>query len=160
MSAVARWSLSVARLAAACLGALAIHACGSSADLADRSGAAASPEVAAHADAPGAAAPAASRDDDGGDEAKIQIKTLSNRADLISGGDALVEIVLSKAKLARSLRVQLNGPDVSTAFAVRAKGRILGLVTGLLDGKNVLVASTSKSNAASLAIINHPIGGP
>ncbi|TMA23553.1 MAG: hypothetical protein E6J85_01650 [Deltaproteobacteria bacterium] len=71
-----------------------------------------------------------------------------------------MEIALSKAKLASSLHVQLNGRDVSSAFAVRGNGRILGLVSGLVNGNNVLVASTSKSHAASLAITNHPIGGP
>ena len=146
MSAVARWSFPIASIAVACLGALVMPACGSSPDLVDRSAAAASTAVpAARApDAPGDAAK-----DDAGDEAKIQIKTISNRADLISGGDALVEIALSKAKLASSLRVQLNGRDVSSAFAVRGNGRILGLVSGLVNGNNVLVASTSKSHAAS-----------
>src|SRR5438045_3802534 len=157
MSAVARWSFPIASIAVACLGALVMPACGSSPDLVDRSAAAASTAV------PAARAPDASADaskDDAGDDAKIHIKTIANRADLISGGDALVEIALSKAKLASSLRVQLNGRDVSSAFAVRGNGRILGLVSGLVNGNNVLVASTSKSHAASLAITNHPIGGP
>jgi len=147
MSAVARWSFSIASSAVACLGAFAIQSCGSSPNLVDPA-------------STGDSLSAAAKDDDTGDEAKIQIKTVSNRADLISGGDALVEIVLSKAKLASSLRVQLNGRDVSGKFAVRANGRILGLVDGLANGKNVLVASTSKSHAASLTITNHPIGGP
>jgi hypothetical protein len=163
MSAVARWPFPIASTAAACLGALAIHACGSSPEVVDRSASAAStaPAAAARVDASQSAeeSSAEARDDDG-DEAKIQIKTLSTRADLISGGDALVEIALSKAKLAKALRVQLNGRDVSSAFAVRGKGRVLGLVTGLANGNNLLVASTSKSHAASLAIVNHPIGGP
>jgi hypothetical protein len=159
MSAVARWSFPIA--SAACLAALAIPACGSSPDLVDRSasGASTAPAAAAHVDASQSAEAAEARNDDG-DEAKIQIKTLSNRADLISGGDALVEIVLSKPKLADALRVQLNGRDISSAFAVRVNRRILGLVTGLANGKNLLVASTSKSHAASLAITNHAIGGP
>ena len=145
MSAVARWSFSIASSAVACLGAFAIQSCGSSPDLVDR-GASVSASAAVEAN--------------DADEAKIQIKTISNRADLISGGDALVEIALSKAKLASSLRVQLNGRDVTSAFAVRGNGRILGLVDHLVSGKNVLVASTSKSHAASLTITNHPIGGP
>ena len=158
MSAVARWPFPIASTAAACFGALAIHACGSSLDLVDRSTSAVSAPPAA-VDTARTPDGAAARDEDG-DEAKVGIKTLSNRADLISGGDALVEIVLPKPKLANALRVQLNGRDVSSAFAVRGNGRILGLVTGLANGNNLLVASTSKSHAASLAIANHPIGGP
>ena len=160
MSAVARWSFPIASIAVACLGALVMPACGSSPDLVDRSAAAASTAVpAARApDAPGDAAK-----DDAGDEAKIQIKTISNRADLISGGDALVEIALSKAKLASSLRVQLNGRDVSSAFAVRGNGRILGLVSGLVrsivrggvDGDRVAGQRHSRRPERAHALLQH-----
>ena len=63
---------------------------------------------------------------------------LSNRADLISGGNALVEIKLpdkAKAKPA-DVRVDVNGVDVTGAFAVRADGRFYGLVSGLAQGAN------------------------
>jgi len=160
MHAFGRWLFFIACSAA--LGALALQGCGSSPALVEhsQSTSSTSPSAADPAD-PGAAPQVArDRDDDDQEEPKIQIRTLSNRADLVSGGDALVEIVLSKPKLANALRVQLNGRDVTRSFAVRASGRIPGLVTGLADGDNVLVASTSKSHAARLVITNHPIGGP
>jgi hypothetical protein len=91
---------------------------------------------------------------------QIQIKTLSNRADLISGGDAYVEIVLSNPQLASGLRLELNRQDISSAVALRANGRVLGVVNGLVDGENILVASTADGGAARLVITNHPIGGP
>ncbi|HSR99228.1 MAG TPA: DUF6351 family protein, partial [Kofleriaceae bacterium] len=56
----------------------------------------------------------------------VQIKTLSNRADLISGGDALVEAVLHSGLAFRSLSLTVNGRDVTSSFAVRADGRITG----------------------------------
>jgi Tannase-like family of unknown function (DUF6351) len=90
----------------------------------------------------------------------VQIKTLSNRADLIGGGDAFVELVLPLPAVPDSLRVALNGKDVTDAFAVRASGRILGLLTGLVDGENVVTASIGSSHAGKLVITNHPIGGP
>ncbi|MFL5422547.1 MAG: DUF6351 family protein, partial [Myxococcales bacterium] len=156
MRAVVRCLSLMASSAAVC--ALALHGCGSSPALVERSQSASS--AAGPAD-PGVAPEVARADDDDDQEQpKIQIRTLSNRADLVSGGDALVEIVLSKPKLANALRVQLNGRDVTGGFAVRAGGRILGLVNGLANGDNVLVASTSKSHAARLVITNHPIGGP
>jgi len=99
-------------------------------------------------------------DSDDADEG-LGIKTLSNRADLISGGDAYVEIVLPKRQSATALRVLRNGIDVRSAFAVRANGRVLGVVTGLRDGENVLIASLGKtSRAARLIVTNHSIGGP
>jgi len=90
----------------------------------------------------------------------LVIKTLSNRADLVSGGDALVEIVLPQGASASGLKVDLGGRDVSDAFAQRANGRVLGVVTGLSNGNNALTAKLPGKNGASLTINNHPIGGP
>ena len=91
-----------------------------------------------------------------------EIRVLSNRADLISGGNALVEIILprkAKATFA-SVRVDVDGEDLTSAFAVRADGRFYGLVTGLRDGTNVLTARVPNGPGARIAITNHPIGGP
>jgi len=90
----------------------------------------------------------------------LVIKTLSNRADLVSGGDALVEIVLPQGASASGLKVDLGGRDVSDAFAQRANARVLGVVTGLSNGNNALTAKLPGKNGASLTINNHPIGGP
>ena len=60
-------------------------------------------------------------DDDPPSDA-IEIKTLSNRADLISGGDALVEVVLPAGAAANTLRIDVDGRDVSAAFAARGGG--------------------------------------
>ena len=91
-----------------------------------------------------------------------EVFVLSNRADLVSGGDALVEIVLpAKAKASPGdVRVDVDGRDVTSAFAVRADGRFYGLVTGLADGGNVLRARVPNGPGARLTITNHPIGGP
>src|SRR4051812_25625658 len=160
MRAVVRCLSLMASSAAVC--ALALHGCGSSPALVEHSQSASSAPSSTAAPADPGVAPEVARvdDDDDQEQPKVQIRTLSNRADLVSGGDALVEIVLSKPKLANALRVQLNGRDVTRAFAVRADGRILGLVTDLVNGENALTASTSKSHAARLDITNHPIGGP
>jgi len=65
-----------------------------------------------------------------------QIVVLSNRPDLISGGDALVQIVLPDKADPASAQVTLNGNDITTAFAVRPNGLFEGLVTGLAAGEN------------------------
>jgi hypothetical protein len=78
-----------------------------------------------------------------------EIRVLSNRADLISGGDALVEVV------ARHPRVRLNGEDVTDRFTERRPGRWVGLVDGLRTGRNTL-----STRSARITITNHPIGGP
>ena len=88
-----------------------------------------------------------------------RIEVLSNRADLISGGDALVEVVPPSGVDAGALRVDVGGRDVTTAFAVRPNGRFIGLLTDLPEGDNVLTARAAGA-AARLTIANHPIGGP
>lgn len=88
------------------------------------------------------------------------INVLSNRADLVSGGDALVEIVPPAGTSVGTLRALLNGTDVTSAFATRADGRTYGLVSGLLNGENTLrVAETGKTGAV-ITLTNHPNGGP
>lgn len=89
----------------------------------------------------------------------LEIKVLSNRADLISGGDALVEVVLPKAATPESLRVDVDGRDVSGAFKQHADSRVVGVVTGLKDGANVLTAHLGRAGAR-LTITNYPVGGP
>jgi hypothetical protein len=87
--------------------------------------------------------------------AAVSIDVLSNRADLISGGDALVAV-----NGGPPAGVSLNGHDVTSDFAVRQNGRYEGLVTGLADGANTLAARLPDGSGAQIAITNHPIGGP
>src|SRR6266446_2986473 len=93
--------------------------------------------MAAVADAP---APARAED-------RFDITVLSNRADLISGGDALIEIVLPAGVDPARVRVDVDGRDI-------------GLVTGLAERANVLTARAPDGSGASITITNHPIGGP
>ena len=90
------------------------------------------------------------------------ITTLSNRADLVSGGDVLVEIKLPPVGTASSLKVDVDGVDVTSAFATRSDGRTVGLVTGLKNGANNITASSTNGgfNSARIVVTNHPKGGP
>src|SRR4029077_9945700 len=88
-----------------------------------------------------------------------EIVVLSNRADLISGGDALVEIKWPAGTNFAATLVSLNGVSIRPAFAMRPNGRFIGLVTGLKNGNNVLLARDS-AGAAQITITNYPIGGP
>ncbi|HEU5109146.1 MAG TPA: DUF6351 family protein, partial [Micromonosporaceae bacterium] len=81
---------------------------------------------------------------------------ISNRADLISGGDALVRIGRSR----HDLRVELNGRDVTAAFQTQPDGTLLGLVEGLRVGDNRLSARTRFGFGDRITITNHPVGGP
>ena len=89
----------------------------------------------------------------------LQIQVLSNRADLVSGGDALVGIVLPSGAGAEALKVDVDGRDVTSAFAVRPDQRVTGIITDLKNGPNVVTARVGRAGAR-LTITNHPIGGP
>jgi len=89
----------------------------------------------------------------------LRIATVSNRADLISGGDALIRITAPSGVRASSVHVRLNGHDISATFRKNSDGRGLGLVTGLHNGANTLVA-TAGHLGARLTVVNHPLGGP
>ena len=90
----------------------------------------------------------------------LRIDVLSNRADLISAGDALVAISYGKRVRPADIRVKLGRADITSAFAVRENGRFEGLVTGLALGPNKLQALLASGRGATLTISNHPNGGP
>jgi hypothetical protein len=91
---------------------------------------------------------------------ELKINVLSNRADLISGGDALVQIVLPSGVDPSSVKVDVGGRDVTSAFAVRSDGRFFGRVENLALGPNVLTAKLPNKHGARITITNHPSGGP
>jgi uncharacterized tannase-like protein DUF6351 len=91
---------------------------------------------------------------------QVSISVLSGRADLVSGGSALVAVDLPPGSNPRSARVTVGGNDVTSAFAVRADGRFEGLVTGLALGQNQLQATLPGATGAAITLTNHPIGGP
>src|SRR5438128_5332079 len=84
-----------------------------------------------------------------------QIRVLSNRADLVSGGDALVEIVWPGGLPPASVRVDVNGRDVTEAFGVRPNARYVGVVTGLTIGDNIVTARAPDGSGARITITNH-----
>jgi hypothetical protein len=89
---------------------------------------------------------------------RVAIRTLSTRADRVSGGDALIEIVAPGPPA-----VVVNGRDVSAAFhAATGSGAFVGLVTNLAVGKNVIKVAGKAWGVAdrSLEITNYPITGP
>jgi len=98
-------------------------------------------------------------------KSNFEIRTLSNRADLISGGDALVEVSVPDKLQLKQVRLLLNGRDVTAAFRADAAGTTLrGVLTGLVDGENDFIADSNGRGfgrpRAQLTITNHPIGGP
>ncbi|TMH11023.1 MAG: hypothetical protein E6H70_16280, partial [Betaproteobacteria bacterium] len=96
-------------------------------------------------------------------QSNFEIVSLSNRADLISGGDALLEVRVPKTVPLHQVRLLLNGGDVTAMFRTDATGLVMrGVLTGLVQGQNDFIAHSNGRGRprASLTITNHPIGGP
>jgi len=95
----------------------------------------------------------------------FEIRTLSNRADLISDGNALVEVQVPKTVPMKKVTFTLNGVDVGAQFVADDSARTFrGVLTGLNVGDNLFVADANGLGKgrpwASLTITNHPRGGP
>jgi hypothetical protein len=86
--------------------------------------------------------------------AAVTLSVVSSRPDLISGGDALVEV--RGVSSAKGLTLQQQGRDVRVRWGVD-HGRVLGLVTGLHGTSLDLIAPRER---VRLPILDHPIGGP
>jgi hypothetical protein len=90
----------------------------------------------------------------------LEVKVLSNRADVISAGDALVEVKIPTGVSASSVTVFDDDRDITSSFGRRLNGRFEGLVTGLSVGSNVITAKAPGLPDASVTISDHPNGGP
>jgi hypothetical protein len=94
--------------------------------------------------------------------AHLTITTLSARPENVSGGDVLVRIDVPRNAALSDVRVSLNGSDVTAAFLPDGDA-LVGLVSGLQAGENVLSAETRRTKPsmnARLAVRNAPLYGP
>ena len=91
----------------------------------------------------------------------LSISVLSTRPDMISGGDALVRVDSSGIDLA-DVQILLNDTDISAQFASAIDTHSMqGLIEGLQNGANTLLAIDSSGNTRSqISLQNHPITGP
>ena len=98
----------------------------------------------------------------GGTFAPSAINVLSSRADMVSGGTALLEIPVPAGVPPEQVRVLRNSNDVTSSFAAVNSGTLRGVVDGLAIGKNDIKAVSSASNTvlAEATIRNSPITGP
>lgn len=107
------------------------------------------------------AAPALSQSGEAVSQGKISISVLSSRYDLVSGGDALVEVRASEGAKASELKLSLNGRELTTPLTYDQPSNMLrGLVTGLDVGANWLQARGPSGYSVSQPLVNYPITGP
>jgi Tannase-like family of unknown function (DUF6351) len=90
----------------------------------------------------------------------IRLSAVSSRPEFVTGGDVLVRVDVPAGTAAGSVRVSLNGADVTGKFRADAAGRSLtGLIDGLTLGPNQMSA-TGGNASVRLNLVNYPITGP
>ncbi len=87
---------------------------------------------------------------------KLVLRVLSGTPDMVTGGEALVEV---RGGIAGKTRVMLHGQEVTNQFRPGTDGTLLGIVSGLKAGSNVLEVRVG-SKRGTLHLVNHPITGP
>ncbi len=95
------------------------------------------------------------------------LRVVSSPPELVSGGDARVEVEVPTGVSLSDVRVELDGADVTGAFAADPEGgnQLEGLLTGLPLGESTLAASVpgpgrAAPNRVELTLVNHPLEGP
>lgn len=87
---------------------------------------------------------------------RLEIRVLSSpRPDLVSGGDALVEV----AGAGGPVSLTVNGAPSTSLQPDPERGSLVGLVEGLKPGANALVARAGRATAR-LTLTNHSKDGP
>lgn len=88
------------------------------------------------------------------------INVVSSRADMVTGGDALVEVRFPAEVSGDEIAVLAGEEDVTENFEVVGDGRMLGVIEGLALGETVVEANAPGEEAAQLVVTNYPITGP
>lgn len=95
----------------------------------------------------------------------VALSIESSRADIVSGGNALIAVDVPKPDPIGKVRVRRNGLDVTGAFKPDAQNprRLVGVVQGLRNGSNrisALVKGKGQRAPGELNLFNSPINGP
>ena len=91
---------------------------------------------------------------------RLALVSVSNpRPELVSGGEVLIQVRVPRGTRGADVRVTADGANVTRSFQAQADGSLLGLVTGLRTGRNLLLATT-RNQVATLSVTDHAITGP
>jgi hypothetical protein len=93
---------------------------------------------------------------------KLEITTVSTDAARVTGGDVLVQVAIPPglASSDAALQVTAGGRDVTGMFKVTSPTTRIGLITGLVIGRNTIAVNIGKAANALLEVVNYPISGP
>jgi hypothetical protein len=103
-----------------------------------------------------AAAPVSTQSSGGG----FDLRTLSTRADMVSGGDVLIQIT-TPPSAASQVALTVNGREHRGELTEMTAGTLIARLTDLRLGTNdIAVGLRGQKAAVHLSVVNHPIAGP
>ncbi len=91
--------------------------------------------------------------------APVQLRTLGTRPELVTGGDALLEVVVPRGTDVRKVKVTAGTRDVTSAFKAAGPG-LRGFVTRMPGGRTTLKATVAGVGSATLVITNVGLQAP
>ncbi|HEY9327493.1 MAG TPA: DUF6351 family protein [Streptomyces sp.] len=91
---------------------------------------------------------------------QLQVTALSSRPGTVSGDDALIRVGVPASTPVGTIRVEVGGRDVTSAFRPSGGDTLTGLVKDLSQGDNLLTASAPGAESGQLTLKNHPVTGP
>jgi hypothetical protein len=90
----------------------------------------------------------------------FEVRTLSTRADMVSGGDVLIQITMPPSA-ASKIALTVNGREPRGELRETTAGTVIARLTGLRLGTNTIaVGLKGQKPRAQLSVVNHPIAGP
>jgi len=88
----------------------------------------------------------------------FQVRTISSRPDVVSGGDVLVQLETHRAA---GWAVEIEGRNVTSSFhPTEHAGVWRALLGGLERGSNQLMVKENGVILSKIQIVNHPLAGP
>lgn len=91
----------------------------------------------------------------------LQLRTVSTKPWLVTGGDVLVEVTFADSFDATQLNVTLNGDAVTDRFRQTSSRSIQGFISGMPLGDSVLQAELNGTEISeTLTLTNYPQSGP
>ena len=93
---------------------------------------------------------------------ELAMDVLSSRPDMVSGGDALIEVTTPKGTILSDVTLTLNGQVITEQLSAVDEDVFRGLISGLVVGENQLqvVANASEQSPITMTLTNFPITGP
>ncbi len=93
---------------------------------------------------------------------KLSVDVVSSRADVVTAGNALVEVDVPKHVKPSKVKVDRDGKGVTRSFDRSSGNRrhLVGLVQGLRNGSNLISARAKGARGAKLTVLNSPVTGP